>query len=205
MFTIGKTVKLGELLNDKSMDDITLSTIEILILAHLRVRELRNEEEVGQYGYEMMSDLNQLFEESWEAKSGTIYPLLSKLEANKKILTHERKRSPLGPVKKVYYLTDVGRLIIDTIMKESLESDIDFMLKYFNLLSPFVIKIDDPAESERIIEKLMSIPAKGAVLAMEKVITNVDKKLKTEKLTALLNKIQEIKINLESELKNLKN
>ena len=203
MFTIGKTVKLGQLLNDNSLDDITLSTIEILILAHLRVRELRNEEEVGQYGYEMMNDLNQLFEDSWEAKSGTIYPLLSKLEANKKILTHERKRSPLGPVKKVYYLTDVGRLIIDTIMKESLESDIDFILKYFNLLSPFVIKIEDPAESERIIEKLMSIPAKGAVLAMEKVITNVDKKLKTEKLTILLNKIQEIKINIENELKNL--
>ncbi len=203
MFTIGKTVKLGELLNDKSLDDITLSTIEILILAHLRVRELRNEEEIGQYGYEMMNDLNQLFEESWEAKSGTIYPLLSKLESNKKILLHERKRSPLGPVKKVYYLTDVGRLIIDTIMRESLESDIDFILKYFNLLSPFVIKIENPEESERIIEKLMSIPAKGAVLAMEKVITNVDKKLKTEKLNVLLNKIAEIKLNIESELKKL--
>ena len=202
MFAIGKTVNLGELLEDKNLSEITLSTIELLIIAHLRVRELRNESEIGQYGYDMMNDLNSLFGESWEAKSGTIYPLLSKLESNKNILTHERNRSPLGPVKKVYYLTESGRKIIDLVMKESLESDIDFILKYFNLLAPFVLNITDKEEIDRVIEKLMSIPAKGAALAMEKAVTENDKLLKKEKLQYLLDKIEQIKINLENEIKN---
>src|SRR5512137_2851761 len=112
MFWLGKSLQ-----SEKTLGIKGLSPIEFLVLAHLRNRELRNEQSVGQYGYEMIQELNAMFAGSWEAKSGTIYPILSKLDSEKQVIRSINVQSPLGPAKKVYELTDKGRKIIDVLVK----------------------------------------------------------------------------------------
>ena len=106
MFWLGKSIKIdppkgSDKEKKKKKDKINLSPLEVLILAQLRSREIRNNgDPVGQYGYEMITDLNKLFAGSWEAKSGTIYPILSKLKSNKGIsFCSGMSRSNANPAK----------------------------------------------------------------------------------------------------------
>ncbi len=103
MFWLGKSIQ-----TDGETDVRCLSPIEFLVLVDFRSRELRNRENVGQYGYELIQELNDLFAGSWEAKSGTIYPILTKLDKDKHFLMEDVKQSQLGPVKKIYILTEAG-------------------------------------------------------------------------------------------------
>lgn len=128
---------LGKSISPPRGPKISVSPIEYIILLHLRRRELLNKKKLGQYGKELIDELNELFAGSWKAKSGTIYPILSKLDREKELLVGEKKKSPLGPRKKVYSLTDEGRALIDQIIRENLESDEQFMENYDKLLEPF--------------------------------------------------------------------
>ncbi len=57
------------------------------------------------YGYEIISRLAASgFENLLE---GTLYPVLTRLEA-KKLISCRREKSPLGPVRKYYSVTDAG-------------------------------------------------------------------------------------------------
>ena len=183
---------------EKQKKKINLSPIEVLILTQLRSRELRNKgDPVGQYGYEMIQQLNELFAGSWKAKSGTIYPILSKLEKNKKLITGERKQSPLGPVKRVYILEDLGRECVDSIIYERFEGDIEFVMRYLNLLTPFLVRHGNNNDntknnSDEIFEKMMSIPAKSVKIAQEEAITEVDEALRKKKLETIRNQLKQI-------------
>jgi len=190
---MGKSVSIPGSKGEKQKKKINLSPIEVLILTQLRSRELRNNgEPVGQYGYEMIQNLNELFAGSWKAKSGTIYPILSKLEGTKKLITGERKQSPLGPVKRVYILEDLGRDCIDYIIYERFEGDIEFVMRYLNLLTPFLVKRDNDVNSDEIFEKIMSIPLKSINIAKEEAITEVDEDLRTRKLETIKNQLKNI-------------
>ena len=190
---MGKSVSIPGSKGEKQKKKINLSPIEVLILTQLRSRELRNNgEPVGQYGYEMIQQLNDLFAGSWKAKSGTIYPILSKLEGNKKLITGERKQSPLGPVKRVYILEDLGRECIDYIIYERFEGDIEFVMRYLNLLTPFLVRQDNITNSDKIFEKMMSIPVKSIIIAKEEAITEVDEDLRQKKLKSIKNQLEQI-------------
>jgi len=190
---MGKSVTFPGLKGEKPKKKINLSPIEVLILVQLRSRELRNNgEPVGQYGYEMIQQLNELFAGSWKAKSGTIYPILSKLEQNKKLISGERKQSPLGPVKRVYILEDLGRECIDYIIYERFEGDIEFVMRYLNLLTPFLVRQDNITNSDEIFEKMMSIPTKSIKIAKEEAVTIVDEALRNRKLESLKNQLKQI-------------
>ena len=141
----------------------------------------------------MIQNLNELFAGSWKAKSGTIYPILSKLEQSKKLITGERKQSPLGPVKRVYILEDLGRECIDYIIYERFEGDIEFVMRYLNLLTPFLVKQDNnDIKSDEIFEKMMSIPLKSIKIAKEEAITEVDEDLRKRKLETIKNQLKQI-------------
>ncbi|MCF2140181.1 MAG: PadR family transcriptional regulator [Candidatus Lokiarchaeota archaeon] len=204
MFWLGKSVEVvpsegGK--SDKKREKINLSPLEVLILAQLRSRELRNNgEPVGQYGYEMIQDLNKLFAGSWEAKSGTIYPILSKLEGKKQMIVGSRKKSPLGPVKKVYNLLERGRKAIDEIILHNFEGDLDFILQYLNLISPFLIKIDEKDQNDEIFSKLTTIPARVANIGLEKPKTLIDQTLRRKKLEALQESFKLSLQNIEEEI-----
>jgi len=190
---MGKSVSIPGKKGDKLKKKINLSPIEVLILTQLRSRELRNNgEPVGQYGYEMIQNLNELFAGSWKAKSGTIYPILSKLEQSKKLITGERKQSPLGPVKRVYILDDLGRECIDYIIYERFEGDIEFVMRYMNLLTPFLVRHKNNDNSNGIFEKMMSIPVKSIKIAKEEAITEVDEELRQKKLETIKNQLKQI-------------
>ena len=190
---MGKSVSIPGKKGDKLKKKINLSPIEVLILTQLRSRELRNNgEPVGQYGYEMIQNLNELFAGSWKAKSGTIYPILSKLEQSKKLITGERKQSPLGPVKRVYILDDLGRECIDYIIYERFEGDIEFVMRYMNLLTPFLVRHNNNDNSNGIFEKMMSIPVKSIKIAKEEAITEVDEELRQKKLETIKNQLKQI-------------
>lgn len=57
------------------------------------------------YGYEIVTQLEQ--HGFTDAKEGTLYPLLLRLE-KKNLVTGKFKPSPLGPKRKYYYLTEDG-------------------------------------------------------------------------------------------------
>ncbi len=195
---MGKSVSIPGKKGDKQKKKINLSPIEVLILTQLRSRELRNNgQPIGQYGYEMIQNLNELFAGSWKAKSGTIYPILSKLEQNKKLITGERKQSPLGPVKRVYTLEDLGRECIDYTIYNRFEGDIEFVMRYLNLLTPFLVRHDDNDDSDGVFEKIMSIPLKSIKIAKEEAITEVDEDLRKRKLETIKNQLKQILKEIE--------
>jgi DNA-binding PadR family transcriptional regulator len=204
MFWLGKSITAEKKKGGKKTIEASLSPIEVLILAQLRSRQLRNnDQDVGQYGYEMIKELNDIFAGSWEAKSGTIYPILSKLQSKKGMLESYRMKSELGPVKNVYNLTEKGRSTIDQIIEQNFETDVNFILNYVDLLTPFLDEeLWTREEREDIFELITSIPARAATIAMSKSVTEVDRKLRNEKLTHLKAKLEIILRNIEEQLEN---
>jgi DNA-binding PadR family transcriptional regulator len=62
-------------------------------------------------GYDLIQYLTQHFAGQWEAHSGTVYPILSRMKADG-FLDVKEVKSPLGPLRKVYYLTEAGEAIL---------------------------------------------------------------------------------------------
>jgi DNA-binding PadR family transcriptional regulator len=203
MFWLGKSIPVKNPKKGKKAK-INLSPIEFLIMSQLRNREIRNGgEPIGQYGYEMIKDLDTLFAGSWSAKSGTIYPILSKLETNKRMLIGERKKSPLGPVKKVYILTDEGREVIDSILSANLDNDVEFIQRYMELMSVFVVSDEFALDDEDFVQKFLLYPERGISIAMEKIVTDYDKDLQVRKLKALKNGLKKILNQIDNSLDDL--
>ncbi len=64
------------------------------------------------YGYEIIGELEKAgFEDIGE---GTLYPVLTRLDKSK-LIQCRRAKSPLGPVRKYYSLTDEGEKALDEI------------------------------------------------------------------------------------------
>ncbi len=202
MFWLGKSIPVKNPKKGKK-SKINLSPIEFLIMSQLRNREIRNGgEPIGQYGYEMIKDLDELFAGSWSAKSGTINPILSKLETNKNMLIGERKKSPLGPVKKVYILTDEGREVIDQIITQSIEMDIEFIQNYLELMSIFLVSEEFGTDST-FLDNSMSIPLKSIEIAKDKAITEQDKIFQEKKLKILKKGLNQLLHQIDGALQNL--
>ena len=62
-------------------------------------------------GYDLIKNLNRHFAGTWEAQSGTVYPILSKLEKDG-FLKAQKVKSPIGPLRKVYSLTQAGEELL---------------------------------------------------------------------------------------------
>jgi len=203
MFWLGKSVKVPSNGSDKRIEKVSLSPLEVLILAQLRSRELRNKGEIGQYGYEMIQQLNELFAGTWEAKSGTIYPILSKLEGKKKLILGKREKSPLGPVKKVYVLESLGRRSIDAIIHANFQGDLEFISHYIDLLTPFLTDHETETLSAEIFEELIVMPKKAVAIAIENVVTEVDEVLCRQKLEALAASLKQTLQEIDEKLADL--
>lgn len=59
------------------------------------------------YGYEILKSLSDVGFDSLQ--EGTLYPILTRLE-NKGYILCRKERSPLGPVRKYFSITDKGRV-----------------------------------------------------------------------------------------------
>ena len=102
-----------------SKEKIKLSPLEFTIL-----QNIYNNRNLS--GYDLIQSLNKLFAGTWEAKSGTIYPILSKLKTDGFLDTGKAK-TPLGPLKKVYFLTKSGENIIKFKVKQNFQEQINFI------------------------------------------------------------------------------
>ncbi len=114
-------------------------------------------------GYDLIAELNKIFEGIWEAQTGTLYPLLNKMgnpryPGGRQLLHGEAKKSPLGPAKTVYELTEDAHAEIKALLAENFENDVEFMERYLLLISqvtdiqeyrPMILKY-----SEKLLKEL---------------------------------------------------
>jgi DNA-binding PadR family transcriptional regulator len=134
MFFMGKKLKIKG-------QDVKLSPLEFMIL--LKVYQA---DPVGISGYDLINDLNKTFAGMWTPQSGTIYPLLSRMQGDKYIVGQEQK-SELGPAKKVFQLTDFSRSFIEVMLLENFEPELTFFGNYLDFITEMMMKVrkKDPA------------------------------------------------------------
>ncbi len=111
-----------------------LTPLEFTILENIF-----NSQEKGLYGYDLIDSLNQHFAGTWEARSGTIYPILSKLKRDG-FLDRKMVKSPLGPIQKVYALTEAGERIIKRKVNKNFLDQIAFMRNFILELTTIYLK-----------------------------------------------------------------
>ena len=108
-------------------------------------------------GYDLILNLNKHFAGTWEAQSGTIYPILSKLKRDG-FLDSQSVKSPVGPRRKVYSLTEAGEHILKTKVNKNFEDQLNFVRNVLIELSSIYIQSHPIKEKEkRILEVQKSI------------------------------------------------
>ncbi len=185
-----------------------LSPLEYMICLILFKHE---KEELGRTGgsramsgYDIIAELNTIFEGIWEAQTGTMYPLLNKMASERhsggrQILQSETKKSPLGPAKTVYELTEDAHAEIKVLLADNFENDVEFMERYLLLISqitdvqeyrPMILKY-----SEKLLKELRSKASSSETVELRK---ETLKKLRD----FLQNTLQNITLDIEELDKN---
>ncbi|MBD3228755.1 MAG: hypothetical protein GF329_11270 [Candidatus Lokiarchaeota archaeon] len=101
-------------------------------------------------GYDLIKKLNEHFAGTWKARSGTIYPILYRLKKNGFLMTEEVK-SPIGPIKKVYSLTDAGKAILEHKINKNFIDQINFIENFLiELCSLYVLASSEKERQSRI-------------------------------------------------------
>ncbi|MHA1266509.1 MAG: hypothetical protein ACTSRS_14840 [Candidatus Helarchaeota archaeon] len=94
---------------------------------------------------DLILNLNRHFAGSFEAKASTIKPILSKLKRRGLLIT-KKVKSPLGPLKKVNYLTLEGEEILKVKVNKNFEEQLKYIENFLIELSLIYIK-SFPSES----------------------------------------------------------
>ncbi|MFX0037859.1 MAG: helix-turn-helix transcriptional regulator [Promethearchaeota archaeon] len=89
-------------------------------------------------GYDLIKNLNRSFAGTWEAQSGTIYPLLRKLEKDG-FLKAKKVKSPIGPLRKVYSLTEVGEKLLKFKVNKNYFEQLKFIENFLVELSSIFV------------------------------------------------------------------
>jgi DNA-binding PadR family transcriptional regulator len=93
----------------------------------------------GLSGYDLIQNLNKKFAGTWVAQSGTIYPVLSKLERDG-FLRSNMVKTPIGPLRKVYFLTEAGEEIIKLKVNKNFHDQLKFLENFLVELSSVYIR-----------------------------------------------------------------
>jgi PadR family transcriptional regulator PadR len=104
-------------------------------------------------GYDLIKNLNRHFAGNWEAQSGTIYPILSKLEKDG-FLSSQKVKSPIGPLRKVYSLTEVGEKLLKYKVNKNYLDQLKFIENFLVELSSIYIQSFPHGEKEKRIEDI---------------------------------------------------
>ncbi|MFX0002175.1 MAG: helix-turn-helix transcriptional regulator [Candidatus Hodarchaeota archaeon] len=103
-------------------------------------------------GYDLIKNLNRSFAGTWEAQSGTIYPLLRKLE-KEGFLKAKKVKSPIGPLRKVYSLTEVGEKLLKFKVNKNYFDQLKFIENFLvELSSIFVHSFPDEKKNQKLEE-----------------------------------------------------
>ncbi|MFX0077372.1 MAG: helix-turn-helix transcriptional regulator [Candidatus Hermodarchaeota archaeon] len=104
-------------------------------------------------GYDLMQALNRHFAGTWEAKSGTIYPILSKLEKNG-FLKSKMVKSPIGPLRKLYTLTKAGEELLKLKVNKNYAEQLLLIENFVIELSSIYIKSHPKEDRKDIIAEV---------------------------------------------------
>ncbi|MFX1378360.1 MAG: helix-turn-helix transcriptional regulator [Promethearchaeota archaeon] len=126
---LGSIIK-KELLN--SLQKSKLTPLEFTI-----IETIFNSQQLS--GYDLIKNLNRSFAGTWEAQSGTIYPILRKLEKDGFLKAQEVK-SPIGPIKKVYSLTEAGEELLKFKVSKNYYDQLKFVENFLVELSSIFIR-----------------------------------------------------------------
>lgn len=107
-------------------------------------------------GYDLIRNLNRHFAGTWEAQSGTIYPILSKLESNG-FLSAQKVKSPIGPLRKVYSLTEAGEELLKHKVNKNYLDQLKFIENFLVELSSIYIHSYPQEEMEEKIEDIRDL------------------------------------------------
>jgi PadR family transcriptional regulator PadR len=103
-------------------------------------------------GYDLIKNLNRSFAGTWEAQSGTIYPILRKLEKDG-FLKAQKVKSPIGPIKKVYSLTEAGEQLLKYKVNKNYFEQLKFVENFLvELSSIFIRSFPSKEQSQKISE-----------------------------------------------------
>lgn len=152
---LGKFLDLKEDLKSMASDirNKILETIKKTKLTPLEFTILEtiiNNRELS--GYDLIQNLNRHFAGTWQARSGTIYPILSKLKHHG-FLKIKQIKSEIGPLKKVYFLTDSGEQIIKVKVNKNFFDQIKFIENFLVELATIYIRSSPNEDIEKAIEE----------------------------------------------------
>ena len=114
-------------------------------------------------GYDLIQNLNRHFAGTWKAHSGTIYPILSKLKRNG-FLNYKDVKSPIGPLKKLHFITKAGESILKIKVNKNFLDQIKFVENFLIELASIYIH----SFSEEEIE----LDVKERVIEVQKILRN---------------------------------
>ena len=103
-------------------------------------------------GYDLIKNLNKHFAGTWEAQSGTIYPILTKLERDGFLKAH-KVRSPIGPLRKVYSLTKAGEELLKHKVNKNYLDQLKFIENFLIELSSIYVHSFPPDEKEKRVAR----------------------------------------------------
>ena len=106
-------------------------------------------------GYDIIQTLNKHFAGTWKARSGTVYPILSKLERNG-FLKSKAVKSPIGPIRKVYTLTDAGEEILKLKVNKNYADQLKFLENFIIELSSIYVKSHPKQVRKEIIDEVQT-------------------------------------------------
>jgi DNA-binding PadR family transcriptional regulator len=104
----------------------------------------------------LIKNLNRSFAGTWEAQSGTIYPILRKLEKDG-FLKAIRVKSPIGPIKKVYSLTEAGEELLKYKVNKNYYDQLKFVENFLVELSSVYIRSFPNKEQIQKISEIQKV------------------------------------------------
>ncbi|KKK43634.1 hypothetical protein LCGC14_0471450 [marine sediment metagenome] len=116
-------------------------------------------------GYDLMKNLNLHFAGTWEARSGTIYPILRKLERDG-FLKSKKVRSQIGPLRKIYSLTEPGEELLKYKVNKNYKDQLKFIENMLVELSSIYITSFPVKKQKKKVEEIREILKEmfGAIL-----------------------------------------
>jgi PadR family transcriptional regulator PadR len=129
----------------------------------------------GMSGYDLIQNLNKHFAGTWVAQSGTIYPILSKLERDG-FLRSNMVKTPIGPLRKVYFLTEAGEEIIKLKVNKNFHDQLKFLENFLVELSSIYIRSNPRSERKEQIKLLEETLKETFQNVMERIPSILDYK-----------------------------
>jgi len=104
-------------------------------------------------GYDLIQTLNQHFAGTWEARSGTIYPILSKLKRNG-FLNIKTVKSPIGPLRKLYSLTKAGEQLLKRKVNKNFYDQVKFIENFLIELSRIYLESLPEIDKDNVVKEI---------------------------------------------------